>query len=158
MPLRRPATEAENCPAKLLNHDSFDRTFVRCLLDGVLVHRRDLFEFYLGYGRAHFEDLRAGIAAQTTGSARILDSNSHTCLPYPLYVLQFADIVLASRLITFKQKNRKSQCYSGNYGICCYTATAGIVNWKFKTANQFYRPGPMQTEPANLVRRGTEQP
>ena len=22
----------------------------------------------------------------------------------------------------------------------------------------FYRPGPMQTEPANLVRRGTEQP
>ena len=22
----------------------------------------------------------------------------------------------------------------------------------------FYRPGPMQTEPVNLVRRGTEQP
>jgi len=33
-----------------------------------------------------------------------------------------------------------------------------IVNLKSKIENCYYRPGPMQTEPVNLVRRGTEQP
>jgi len=68
------------CPRQLFDHNGLDRALVCGLLDSVFVFSRDISRFDLRNIGAHFEDLRAGIAAQAARRASILYPYSHTCL------------------------------------------------------------------------------
>ena len=93
-----------------------DGAFVGCLLNRVLELGRNLFGLYLCHFRPHFKNLRAGIAAQPAGRAGILNSNFHTCLPYPVLMIQLIYILLAFQTQYCSSKNYGN--YSDNLLYC----------------------------------------
>jgi hypothetical protein len=65
----------------LIDYYRLDGAFVSRLQRRLFELGRDLFNLYLRYLRAHFKDLRAGVAAQAAGRAGILNSRFHTGFP-----------------------------------------------------------------------------